>query len=217
MVTQDQIISILSSYAYEPFMVYAFIIFFLSASSFGLPLPEEVTLISAGVVGYFAMNPDLYPPPSPDLQPLNVWTLATVCLLAVFFSDLTVYWIGRLGGVKLQKSKRLSHLFSSSVYQKAVILTKKYGALMAGVFRFTPVLRFPGHMACGMLGVSHLKFWLSDGVAAMLTVPTQVLLVAYYGEEILTYFKQFKIVIVAILVLAAISFFVFRKRLQQQY
>ena len=88
---------------------------------------------------------------------------------------------------------------------------------MAGVFRFTPVLRFPGHMACGMLGVSHLKFWLSDGVAALLTVPTQVLLVAYYGEEILTYFKQFKIVIVAILVLAAISFFVFRKRLQQQY
>jgi membrane protein DedA with SNARE-associated domain len=213
MLTQDQILSFLSSYAYEPMMVYSFIILVLTASSFGLPIPEEVTLISAGVIGYFAMNPDLYPPPSPDLKPLNVWTLSVVCLIAVFFSDLLIYWIGRIGGVKLLKSKRFAPIVSSSIYNKAVTLTKKYGALMAGVFRFTPGLRFPGHMACGVLGVSHLKFWLADGVAALLTVPTQVLLVAYYGEEILAYFKQFKIVILITLCAGLLFLYFFKKRL----
>lgn len=213
MLTQDQIISFLSSYAYDPVMVYSFIILILTASSFGLPIPEEITLISAGVIGYFALNPDLYPPPSPDMKPLNVWTLSIVCLFAVFFSDLLIYWIGRIGGVKIQKSKRFAPLVASNLYNKAVLLTKKYGALMAGAFRFTPGLRFPGHLACGALGVSHLKFWLSDGLAALLTVPTQVLLVAYYGEEILAYFKQFKIVILIILSVGILLLFIFKKRL----
>lgn len=211
MFNQDQLIELLSGYAYEPLLVYAFIVSILTASSFGLPVPEEVTLISAGVIGYFAMNPHLYPPASPGQQPINVWTLATVCLFAVFFSDLLIYWIGRIGGIKIQKSRRMSQFLVTPLYQKAVHLTKKHGALMAGLFRFTPGLRFPGHMACGMLGVSHLKFWISDGIAALLSVPTQVLLIAYYGEEILKYFKQFKIFIIFVLLVAIIVFF-FRKR-----
>ena len=210
MFNQDQLIMLMSGYAYEPLMVYGIIILILTASSFGLPVPEEVTLISAGIIGYFALNPDLYPPESPDLQPINVWTLAVVCLLAVFLSDLLIYWIGRLGGSKIQRNKKFARFFNSLTYQKAVELTKKYGALMAGLFRFTPGLRFPGHMACGMLGVSHLKFWLADGTAALLSVPTQVLLIAYYGEEILKYFKQFKILIL-ILLTAAVLFFFIRK------
>lgn len=211
MFNQDQLITFLSGYAYEPFLVYSFIILILTASSFGLPMPEEVTLISAGVIGYFAMNPELYPPSSPHLEPINVWTLATVCLFAVFFSDLLIYWIGRLGGIKIKKSSRFNRFLMTPIYQKAVTLTQKHGALMAGFFRFTPGLRFPGHMACGMLGVSHLKFWLADGTAALLSVPTQVLLIAYYGEEILKYFKQFKLFIVFALLVVIIVFF-FRKR-----
>lgn len=206
MFNQDTLVALLSGYAYEPLLVYSIIIGVLTASSFGLPIPEEVTLISAGIIGYFANNPELYPPPNESIEPLNVWVLALVCLLAVFLSDLLVYWFGRAGGKRLESWPKLQRVTQSSAYQRAVQLTFRYGALMPGLFRFTPVIRFPGHLACGILGVSHLRFWLADGTAALLSVPTQVLLVAFYGDEIIVYFKQFKLFIVIMFVLAAIAF-----------
>ena len=46
------------------------------------------------------------------------------------------------------------------------------------------------------------KFLMMDGLAAMISVPTQILLIYHYGEEILGVFKQFKI---AILIIAAVA------------
>lgn len=83
--------------------------------------------------------------------------------------------------------------------------------IMAGVFRFTPGIRFPGHMCCGFMGVPAWKFILIDGAAALLTVPTQVLLVAYYGDVILDYIKQFKIALLVVLV-AIIFLWIFKRK-----
>jgi membrane protein DedA with SNARE-associated domain len=66
------------------------------------------------------------------------------------------------------------------------------------VFRFTPALRFPGHFACGATGIKYSTFILVDGTAALLTVPTQVLLMAYFGEKVLSLLKDIKIVLLTI-------------------
>ncbi len=199
--SQQEIIELLTAYAYEPWLVYGFIFAMLTASSFGLPIPEEVTLIAAGIVGHFALHPEDYPPPYPGAEPVNPYTLAVVSFLAVFLSDLLIYWLGRFGGYYLRRSEKLKRLVESAVFKRAESLIQKYGAWMAGVFRFTPGLRFPGHLACGLARLPQWKFWLVDGTAALLTVPTQILLVAFYGEAILEYIKQFKMVIAVIIVL----------------
>ncbi|NJL24196.1 MAG: DedA family protein [Calothrix sp. SM1_5_4] len=209
MVTKDVLIAFFNEYAYEPVLVYTFILVMLTASSFGLPIPEEVTLLSAGTVGYFAQNPDLYPPPYEGAKPINPWILAAVCFWAVFLSDLLIYWIGRWGRSHIQKTPRFQKILEMNAFKKAEQLIQRYGPLMAGVFRFTPGLRFPGHMACGMLGLPSWKFGLIDGLAALLTVPTQVLLVVYYGDEILGWIKRFKIAFVIVLVVI-LGIYVFR-------
>lgn len=210
MLDQAELLNTLSQYAYEPFMVYSIVLVLLTASSFGLPVPEEVTLISCGLLAYLAKHPENFPPPYPGAEPINVFTLSAVCFFAVFLSDCLVYWIGKVGGRPLLKSKRLQKYVTSNAFQKVIVWVEKYGAIMAGVFRFTPGLRFPGHMACGMLGLKFWKFSLVDGTAALLTVPTQVLLVAFYGDVILEYFKQFKITIL-VLLLIGLVLFIFRK------
>ena len=43
-----EIFQLLSQYAYQPVMVYALVFAMLFASSFGLPLPEEVTILNLG-------------------------------------------------------------------------------------------------------------------------------------------------------------------------
>ena len=69
-----------SKFAYEPWLVYSAIWGFMLASAFGLPIPEEVVLISAGLVGYMALHPDKYPPHSgaSSATPVDVYVLAAV-------------------------------------------------------------------------------------------------------------------------------------------
>ncbi len=180
------------------------------ASSFGLPIPEEATLVSVGLLAFLATQTDTYPPPYPDAQSVNKYTLAAVCFVAVFLSDLVVYTIGRVGGYRIKTSRRLNRLLPPGAMLKAEAWVMKHGALMAGVFRFTPGLRFPGHMTCGMLGLPLWKFILVDGTAALISVPTQILLIAYHGEIILYYLKRFREAVFVLLFLV-VAYFIFKR------
>jgi membrane protein DedA with SNARE-associated domain len=201
---------IFSQYAYQPYYVYGFIVLFMSASSFGLPIPEELTLVSAGLVAYTARNPDIYPPPYPGAESVNLITLSVVCFLAVLGSDIVVYFIGKVFGTKIVNSKLFKKSVSEKNYAKINNLFLKYSDWACGIFRFTPGVRFPGHVTCGLMGVPFWKFILIDGTAALLTVPTQVLLVAFYGREILDKIKEFKLALV-IIIGVGIIFWLFRK------
>ncbi len=206
-IDQAELIQWFTAYAYEPMIVYSAIVVLLTASSFGLPVPEEVTLISVGLIAYMGLHPEQFPPPHADAKPVSLYGLMTVTFLSVFLSDLLVFLIGKYGGDYLRNKPRFAKYVTSAAMIKVEAWTKKYGAIMCGVFRFTPGLRFPGHMMCGMLGVPTWKFVLVDGTAALLTVPTQVWVVAIYGEVILEYFKQVKIVLLVVLAIGILLFF----------
>jgi membrane protein DedA with SNARE-associated domain len=196
-----------SAYAYQPWLVYSAVLFLLTASSFGLPIPEEVTLVSVGLLAYLASQPDKFPPPYPGADPVNIYALMIVCFVAVFGSDALVYFIGKYGGRNLKKRPSWKKFFRSRAFRKAEVWTKHHGAIMSGVFRFTPGLRFPGHMICGMMGLPFWKFALVDGGAALLSVPTQVWFVANYGEEILAVMQKFKIYVLSGLATGLVIYF----------
>lgn len=198
------LLDFLASLSHYPTLVYLTVILILTASSFGLPIPEEVTLIAAGTISYFA----LHSPRPDDVALVNPWMMASICFLAVFLSDFLVYWLGLKSKGHLHKFSFLAKLMNTQSFQKTESLVKTHGHWMAGVFRFTPGLRFPGHFSCGALGVPWSKFVLVDGSAALLTVPTQVLFVAYYGDAIIAYFKQFKILLVSVIAITLIVFVV---------
>ena len=196
--TDNPTTAILMQYAYEPYTVYSLIIVLLTASSFGLPFPEEIVLLTAGLLAHIGSNPHLYPPPIPDAVGVSIPVTATVCFLAVFLSDFLVFWLGRRYGTRMLNHRWTQKLISPQGYEKIADWTKKFGPLACGVFRFTPALRFPGHFACGATGIKYSTFILVDGTAALLTVPTQVLLMAYFGEKVLSLLKDIKIVLLTI-------------------
>lgn len=196
----------LTPYAYEPMWVYTFIVVMMLLSSVGLPIPEEATLVSVGVLAYMGANPDLYPPPYAGAPHVHPKTAALIAFLAVFFADFLIFSIGRFFGRRIFDWKPIRKVLSEEGRIKIEEWTHKYGAYACGIFRFTPGLRFPGHLACGMLKFPAWKFALIDGIAAGISVPTQILLLAYYGEPILKFLKQFKIVVLCLLVIVAIYF-----------
>jgi membrane protein DedA with SNARE-associated domain len=204
--SEQDLLSWFTQYAYQPILIYLAIFLLMLASGFGLPAPEEFTLVSAGLVCYIASRPDLYPPPYEGATPVNAYVTAGVAFFSVIFSDCLVFFLGRRFGGQFLRS-RYTARFRARMDDVAK-WTKKYGMWAAGAFRFTPGLRFPGHFACGMMGLSTAKFVLVDALAAGVSVPTQVLLVAFYGEHILVYFKQFKIVLAVILLAVGVYYLV---------
>lgn len=180
-------------FAYEPAQVYTFVFLFMLAASFGLPIPEELTLISVGLVANMANHSDLYPPPYPGAEGVNTITLCIVSFLAVFLSDLVVYLVGKIFGGRIIKTKFFQKQVAGAGFEKINSWFQKYGGWACGIFRFTPGLRFPGHLSCGLLGIPLWKFCAVDGMAALLSVPTQVYVVATYGRVVLEYLKEIKI------------------------
>ncbi len=198
-------------YAYDPMMVYMGVIAIMTASSLGLPIPEEVTLVSCGLIAYMARNPDQYPPPYPGAEGVDLYTLAIICFLAVILSDLLIFYLGKYFGRKIIEKPFFQNMIGEKNFAKIDKWFSKYGHYTCGIFRFTPGARFPGHMSCGMMGVPTYKFLLIDGTVALITVPTQVLLVAFYGEVILSKFKEFKLYLFGTLALIAIVYFIVKK------
>jgi membrane protein DedA with SNARE-associated domain len=196
------LIQFFAQYAYEPAYVYTFITCFMFASSFGLPIPEELTLISAGLVAYMAHHPSEFPPPYPGAQGVNTVTLALVCFLAVLMSDMLVYLLGKVFGGRIIKTRFFQKQVAGQGFDRINSWFQKYGGWACGIFRFTPGLRFPGHLSCGLLGIPIWKFMAVDGLAALISVPTQVWIVATYGGEVMKHLKEFKLIIASVLALA---------------
>jgi membrane protein DedA with SNARE-associated domain len=202
---QQALMNFFAQYAYQPYYVYGFITLFMFASSFGFPVPEELVLISAGLVAYMAHHPEKFPPPFEGAVGVNIFTLCVVCFLAVFLSDFIVFLIGKFFGAKIIKTRFFQKQVAGKGFDRINSWFQKYGGWACGIFRFTPGLRFPGHMSCGLLGIPAWKFVTIDGFAAMISVPTQVYFVSKYGEVILEKLTEFKkyvgYVLVIILVL----------------
>jgi membrane protein DedA with SNARE-associated domain len=193
--TEAGLLNFFAPFAYQPFQVYTFVICFMFASSFGLPIPEELTLIAVGLVANMGQHPEIYPPPTPGAQPIGVGTLCLVAFFAVFLSDVLVYLIGKYFGAKIIKTKFFQKQVAGAGWDKVNSWFQRFGGWACGIFRFTPGIRFPGHLSCGLLGIPLWKFCLIDGLAALISVPTQVYLIATYGRIVLSYLKEVKMYI----------------------
>jgi membrane protein DedA with SNARE-associated domain len=190
---EEQILSWFAQFVYQPYIVYGAILGFMTICALGVPIPEEVIIISAGLVGHMALNPIDYPPPYPGAHAVDPYTLAFVAFGSVIITDYMIFSMGKFFGGKIMRSKRFEKFFTVDKVDKITLWAKKYGFMAPGVFRFIPGVRFPGHLMCGALGVPGWAFLLVDGGAAVISVPTQVLLVSFYGKDILNNLKEFKL------------------------
>lgn len=211
----EGLLTFFSAYAYQPGLVYTFIVVFMFASSFGFPAPEELVLVSSGLVAYLAHNPQDYPPPYEGAEGVNVYTLMLVCFLAVFFSDFLVFCIGKFLGDKLMRYPYVKKKMEGPGYATIQKWFNKYGSWCCGMFRFTPGLRFPGHLSCGILGIPMWKFLLIDGLMAVVSVPTQVWFVANYGEIIVKRLQEAKFYMFGAFFVIFIVWFV-RKKIKER-
>ncbi|MEN9811289.1 MAG: hypothetical protein RLZZ488_2856 [Pseudomonadota bacterium] len=194
---------ILQSVSHSPWLIFSLLFLIMYASSFGLPLPEEVTLLTLGFLVFISNSPDPETGIIRDNQ-LNIHVAAWLAFVAVFSSDFLVYSLGRKFGSRILALPLLNKLAQPTLMSKVEQWMQRWGFWAAGVFRFTPGVRFLGHLSCGILKVPAHKFILVDGFAALVSVPTQIYLVGWYGKDIVNLIKKYQPWVIALFLLAVL-------------
>ncbi|WP_037586378.1 DedA family protein [Stenoxybacter acetivorans] len=150
---------------------YAAVFVVLVACGFGVPIPEDVTLVTGGVVS--------------GLGYTNVHTMFIVGMAGVLAGDGLMFAAGRVYGQRLLQYRFVQRVMTPKRYAQVQEKFDRYGNRVLFIARFLPGLRTPIYITAGMSRrVSYWQFLLMDGLAAMISVPIWVYLGAYGAENI---------------------------------
>ena len=140
--------------------VYVGVLFVLITCGLGIPLPEDVPLITGGYL--VARNGSL---------PLMIF----VGLAGILIGDSIIFRAGQTYGEKLLDTRVGRHISGERV-QRTIHLFERHGAKFILVARFVPGLRAVTYFVAGTTGVPFWKFILFDGLAACVSAPAWVIL-----------------------------------------
>lgn len=154
----------------SPLSVYLMLLGILILCGFGLPIPEDIILITGGYLAY------------EDL--LNVHVMNLVGLVGVLLGDSTMFLLGKKYGQVLLSNEYVSKVITHDKVEKAKDYVQKYGNRIFFIARFLPGLRSPIFFTGGTLKSNFFIFFLYDGLAALISVPVWVYSAYYFGEYI---------------------------------
>ena len=174
---------------------YAAVFFVLLICGFGVPIPEDVTLVAGGIIS--------------GLGYTNVHTMFAVGMAGVLVGDATMFTIGRVYGTKVMQVRFVARYLTEERFMAVQEKFAKYGNWVLFVARFLPGLRSPIFLTAGMTRkVSFWRFLLMDGFAALISVPVWVYL-GYFGANnrdwLLTWLHRGQSGILMVLAVAAVG------------
>lgn len=150
---------------------YAAVFFVLVICGFGVPIPEDLTLVTGGVIsGMGYTNPHI---------------MFAVGMLGVLVGDGIMFAAGRIWGQKILRFKPIVRIMTPKRYEQVQEKFDKYGNWVLFVARFLPGLRTAVFVTAGISRkVSYLRFIIMDGLAALISVPIWIYLGEYGAHNI---------------------------------
>lgn len=136
----------------------------------GLPLPEEVPILTSGVLS--------------RLGHLSPWPALFAVLLGVMAGDTAMFLLGRRWGVHLLEHRLSRMLLTRERQAKIAVYFQKYGAWIIFVARFLPGLRAPLFLTAGSLKVPFVTFFAMDGLAALLSIPLSFWVAYFFTDRL---------------------------------
>lgn len=195
----------------EPLYAHLLVLGVLFISGMGVPIPEDISLITAGILV--------------SMGKMSFLTAHIVGFVGVLSGDCILFFLGKTYGVGLLKNRFFKKLFSQKRLDKARVQIQKNGRLICFVARFLPGIRSAVFFTAGTMGVKTYVFLSLDGLAAVLSVPFWIIIGYLFGNnvnEILIFVHKANIYIfisIGVLVLVYLWYFQKKKfsfRMQQK-
>lgn len=147
---------------------YALILGVLLACGFGLPIPEDITLIAAGILA--------------GTGKISIAGAYIAGFVGVLAGDSLLFLIGRKYGRRVFEFPIFKKFFTPKMIAKAEAKIQENARMVCFIARFLPGLRAPVYLTSGVLGVRPIVFFMQDGLAALISVPIWI----YLGQWAVT-------------------------------
>ena len=162
----------------------------LIACALGIPLPEEITLLSVGVLV--------------AAKQLNLYHAIMVGVVGAFLSDAILFFMGRCFGIQLFRIPFIGRALKSVSSKRLESCISKNGALFCFCGRFFPGLRVAIFTTAGMLGIKPQIFLAIDILAAVIDIAFWIFVGTLMENfvDVIKYAEEIKMIIM----LLALSF-----------
>jgi membrane protein DedA with SNARE-associated domain len=158
----------------------------------GLPVPEEVPIIAAGILSASA-----------TLDPIIAFAC---CLFGAIVGDSVMYWIGyHFGRAVLRDHPWFARWVTPERETQIEGMFREHGLKVFFIARFLVGLRSPVYLTAGILRVSFKRFFLIDLVCATAVVGTFFGLTYFFGKHITQWFHRAQILVTVGAVIAVVG------------
>jgi membrane protein DedA with SNARE-associated domain len=158
---------------------YIGIALFLILTGCGLPLPEELGIIAAGVLA--------------GTGKLHIAWAFAACMAGCLIGDSIMWAIGRYFGRRLvRRGSWTSKLITPEIEGRAERMIRRHGLKIFFVARFLVGVRGPMYVTAGILRVPFSRFLLVDGICALVVVAVVFSLGYMFGKPISEFFHRLR-------------------------
>lgn len=173
----------------------------LIVSGLGLPIPEDIPLLVGGMLCGLGMA--------------NIWVMVPLSFGAVVVADLMVFMMGRVYGHHVPRMPIVRRYLTPARLARAETSFHNHGGKTLFIARFLPGVRSAIFFTAGTFKIPMWKMIAFDGAAALLSVPTLVL-VGYFGaayfDKVVAFVERTQLGVVIVAVVAIVGFVMWRLR-----
>ncbi|MFQ5502713.1 MAG: DedA family protein [Phycisphaerae bacterium] len=163
----------------------------LMAAGLGLPLPEDIPLILAGLVVSRTDG--------------NLTLMMFTGIFGVIVGDSALFFLGRRYGADIMERRWFRRIAKPWLIEKARQKYEHHGAKILFLGRFMPGLRAVLFMTAGVFKIPYWKLLAFDGSAAFISVPLWIWAGWYFNTKIGEVFTSAKIATIVLFSLLALA------------
>lgn len=177
----EELVSLLSGHSLVA--AHVLVLFVLVLCGLGLPMPEDIVLVTGGVLAWLASPVEPLTFVTMITHPTTLTMVATG-LIGILAGDSIIFFAGRRIGGRVADSRLLRRLVTPAKVKKVERMMRRRGSVVVMIARFLPGLRAPTYFTVGHAGFPYWRFLLYDGIAALVSAPLWVLLGYWFGDDI---------------------------------
>jgi len=149
---------------------YAAILATLLLGSLGVPIPEEMPIVAAGILSH---------------EELARWWLALpICFVGVLSGDVVLYWVGRRWGERVLNWRVVRWVLTAPREERLKEAYREHAMKTVAMARHVMGLRAAAFLTAGIARVPFWKFILADAAAAAVSVSFAFGLAYFFADQV---------------------------------